>query len=518
MADGIRRVRTEEVDWKNALPLFRLFGAFRLAIHPPKLLIALMLVVLLYVSGQILDAIWGPQAYSNEVQNYISMPVDAFEYWLNPQTREKEIEAQLSTTVPELSYPLKTQDESQDRFRRAYEKIDADYGIQRQRAMENPELKRDPVALNNQLEALRLTRQGQLEAVRAIEPKGVFNSGLWYEVRSFERLVIAATSLNFGFGELLRGLPHDRTTVVGSLREMAIYVPGWLLRAHPTFLGGFCTVGLAIWSLFGGALARMNALHATRNIRLSPTQSLRFAARRFHWLFLSYLVPAVVGVSMIGLLWLFGFVFFGLPYLHVVGDVFGGLLFFVALLIGLAFTLLLIGLLGTGNLLFPAVAVDDADAFDANSRAMSYIATRPWHLLLYTVVGLIYFGVTYLFVVIVVFFALSVTQYFVGAGAGMFMPGSRFEAMLPAPELGQLAYSVDWAELNMNATLAGSAGRVAASIILVWVHLFIALVAAYAVSFYFSAHTLIYLLMRKGVDETEFDEIAAYLTKSFPIK
>ena len=49
----------------------------------------------------------------------------------------------------------------------------------------------------------------------------------------------------------------------------------------------------------------------------------------------------------------------------------------------------------------------------------------------------------------------------------------------------------------------------AASIILVWVHLFIALVAAYAVSFYFSAHTLIYLLMRKGVDETEFDEIAA---------
>ena len=55
------------------------------------------------------------------------------------------------------------------------------------------------------------------------------------------------------------------------------------------------------------------------------------------------------------------------------------------------------GILGAG-LLFPAVSAEGTDAFDAVSRAFSYVFSKPWKLLLYHLVGLAYAVPSCLFV------------------------------------------------------------------------------------------------------------------------
>ena len=72
---------------------------------------------------------------------------------------------------------------------------------------------------------------------------------------------------------------------------------------------------------------------------------------------------------------------------------------------------------------------------------------------------------------------------------------------MPQPQAGKLTDF--WPQFAALST----SGRIAASLVLVWVWLFIGLLAAFAVSFYFSAHTWIYLLLRHSADGTEFDDV-----------
>ena len=70
---------------------------------------------------------------------------------------------------------------------------------------------------------------------------------------------------------------------------------------------------------------------------------------------------------------------------------------------------------------------------------------------------------------------------------------------------GRLAYSVSWISLGLGE-------RIGAALLLFWVYLVVALLGAYAISFYFSVNTCIYYLMRREVDATELDDV--YLEQS----
>src|SRR5579859_5808223 len=56
MADEASTVRI--VDWRELFPFTHLFRAFRVAIHPSKLIIALVALASLWIGGLILDGIW----------------------------------------------------------------------------------------------------------------------------------------------------------------------------------------------------------------------------------------------------------------------------------------------------------------------------------------------------------------------------------------------------------------------------------------------------------------------------
>lgn len=61
MPDAAHRVRLEGIDLDVAFPSLRLFSAFRMALQPAKIVLALALILLVYFGGAGLDLLWGTQ-------------------------------------------------------------------------------------------------------------------------------------------------------------------------------------------------------------------------------------------------------------------------------------------------------------------------------------------------------------------------------------------------------------------------------------------------------------------------
>src|SRR5438045_9688872 len=72
--------------------------------------------------------------------------------------------------------------------------------------------------------------------------------------------------------------------------------------------------------------------------------------------------------------------------------------------------------------------------------------------------------------------------------------------MWPEPTFASLPYDVAFSGLKWSEAIA-------AFLIMLWNFLLIGLLGAFAISFYFSANTIIYYLMRREVDATELDDV-----------
>src|SRR5207249_7597772 len=137
------------------------------------------------------------------------------------------------------------------------------------------------------------------------------------------------------------------------------------------------------------------------------------------------------------------------PLLNIVMAV----LFVLVLAAGFVMTLVLLGTFGGFNLMYPTIAVEGSDSFDAISRSFSYVYARPWRMLFYTIVAIIYGALTYLFVRLFLWMMLSLTHYFVGAG--MFARAQSmaplWTSMWPGPaSTGRVAYEIDFLSLRWD--------------------------------------------------------------------
>lgn len=156
--------------------------------------------------------------------------------------------------------------------------------------------------------------------------------------------------------------------------------------------------------------------------------------------------------------------------------------------------------------MYPTIAVEGSDSFDAISRSFSYVFARPWRMVFYTAVAIGYGAFTYLFVRFFVWIVLLVTHTF----AGLFLSGAEsggtaywFSQMWPEPGTFfsfKLPYEVNYAGLAWSES-------VASFLISFWVYLLIALVGAYAISYFLSVSTILYALMRHEVDATEMEDV-----------
>ncbi len=429
MAEQDYRVSVERIDWLAALPFLRLFGAFRMAIQPGRLLLSLMLVLLLYLGGVAMDFAWGPRVYPNEVQAYAQKSDQRFELWLE-NMRAQDDPAQVDQT----------------RIKKTY----------------------------------------------------IFDTLLKQQIGAFERLVVSATALDFGLADLASGRGADSRGVIGALASMVVRTPGWLYATHPGFMVLYLLYAFMLTALVGGAVCRVAAIDACRGGHTSTFAALRYALDHWAQFMIAPLIPLGLVVVIRLALAIAGWVLFNLPVTDVIGAVFFGLF----LLGGFLAAMLLIGLALGVNLLLPAIAVEATDAFDAVSRAYNYVVGRPWRYFFYSAVMIVYGAVTYMLIGLVVFSTIWITQNCLGAAAvAEVAPGqTRLDAILPAPQWGTMLSTPDWEHLS-------GSGMVAAAIVMVWIKLLIAILPAFALSYYFNAQTWVYLLLRKAADRVGYDEV-----------
>lgn len=285
--------------------------------------------------------------------------------------------------------------------------------------------------------------------------------------------------------------------LVGVATNIADYfrAVGWAMRYHYVYCSIFALIKLAVISVVGGAICRIAALQLARAEKPGLAEALRFSLNRFTSFFFAPLVPCIA-IAVIGA-FIFAVGLAGrIPY---AGGLIVAVLTLLLLILGTLIATIMIGAVAGFNLMFPAVAYDGSDAFDAISRSFSYVFSRPWRMAFYTAISAVYGAVCYIAVRLFAFLLLWVTRLILSLGIGLGGGEERLSALWPEPKFPDLIAS--------NAAAATGAEYFAACIIYLFLCAVAGLVIAVVISFYFSANTITYSLMRNKVDNAAIDEV-----------
>jgi len=274
---------------------------------------------------------------------------------------------------------------------------------------------------------------------------------------------------------------------------------GWALRYHFLYCIIFFVIKLSVISIAGGSLCRITALQFARGEKPGLSEALSYSTQKFLSFFTAPLVPAGI-IIFIGL---FVFLLGLIANIPRAGELILGIFMLLALMAGALIAIVLIGTVAGFNLMFPAVAYDGSDCFDAISRSFSYVYSRPWRMGFYTAIAAVYGAICYVFVRFFAFLLLSATRWFMQLGVWVKYPGqvdNKLTAIWPEPSFMNLLGS------GGLATTDGSQS-IAAFLVYLVLLIVIGLLAAFIISFYFSANTIIYSLMRNKVDNTALEDI-----------
>ncbi|GIW81109.1 MAG: hypothetical protein KatS3mg105_2916 [Gemmatales bacterium] len=271
------------------------------------------------------------------------------------------------------------------------------------------------------------------------------------------------------------------------------------------------------WGFFGGAITRMAAVQLTRREKISIREALRFTAARYVSFVCAPLVPLLIVAAIVVFLMIFG-LFHLIP---VIGDILvDGLGWPLVLLAGLVMAMTLIGLVAW-PLMYTTISTEGSDSFDALSRSYSYLFQCPWSCLWYGVVALSYGAV-------LVFFVGFVGSFLVYLGKWGVTQTTQLPYVERADRDPEFLFvfapkSFGWRELLLKDTSVplDAAGNVdpdylaglswwnmtGAIMVSFWLHLAFLMVLGFGYSYFWTASTIIYLLLRRKVDDTDLDEI-----------
>jgi hypothetical protein len=274
----------------------------------------------------------------------------------------------------------------------------------------------------------------------------------------------------------------------------------WAFRYHTLYCIIFIAIILAVASIAGGAICRISALQVARGEKPGLTEAVRFSIKRFTSFITAPLAPVTI-ILFIGIFILLLGLLGNIPY---VGEIIVGLGMPLALFAGFLITVVVIGTFAGFNLMFPAIAYDGSDCFDAISRSFSYVYARPWRMLAYTLITVVYGSICYLFVRFFAFLSLWISHWFLRFSLWA-KTGSeemnKLNSIWPEPQFMKLM--VDPSTLHT----ANSTEKVAAYLVYIFLLVVIGLVVSFVINFYFSANTIIYSLLRHKVDNTAFEDI-----------
>ncbi|MDX1563896.1 MAG: hypothetical protein R3236_00760 [Phycisphaeraceae bacterium] len=348
------------------------------------------------------------------------------------------------------------------------------------------------------VEEFQTWRTAELARLRTDQRGGVFTETLKIKLTLLGDLTVSVVELRIGFEELTPSETSSDAppTVLGTLRKLFLILPAWLWTAHGGFLCAYLVVFAMLWAVFGGALSRQTIVEAATGRTVAPSEAMAFAwSRRWHYL-LAPLMPLGLALGM-GL----AISFFGLMFSTQLIDFLAAIFFIVALGLGAGMAVLLMGWFFAAPLMYPAISAEDTDFMDAaTGRSYGMLREHPWRVLIYNFFTLGYGAVTYVFFGLFIFLSVWLTHQ----ATATFATG-HFEDMFPEPRFGQLIYEPDHERLDQYKDKWGL--TTVAAIIQIEVFAFISLMGAYAISFFFTAYSRIYLLLRQASFGAGFDEI-----------
>ncbi len=280
----------------------------------------------------------------------------------------------------------------------------------------------------------------------------------------------------------------------------------WLVHEHLLYFILFGAGSLIIWAWAGGAICRSAALQFSLNERLTAKQAFAFSQSKLLSGFVLAPCIPLIFIAITALLMVVGGMLLRVP---IFGDLLGGLAFGMTLLGGLTITLLLIGLIAGGSLFWPTIAAEGSDGFDAFSRGLSYVFTKPWRSALYSALMLLLAGCSWILANVVTLALLRMTRMIVGFGSSWMglwprgagdAAGGKLEMLWPKSGFDALYHWPDWSQLAWYES--GSAFLIFMAIAVV-----VGLLWSFLLSFYFCGSTVIYFLLRRDVDAIDLEDI-----------
>ena len=259
---------------------------------------------------------------------------------------------------------------------------------------------------------------------------------------------------------------------------------------------------LAVWSFFGAAISRIAAVQLACDERVGWMAALRFA--RVKWL--SYFgapVFPIIGVAAAGL-----FVFvFGLLLNFNFGVLAVGLFLWpLFLLCGLVMAVLLLGLIFGWPLMWGTISVEGTDNFDALSRSYNYVFQRPLHYLFYALVAAVFGALGWVLVQNFAGGVVGLTYQTAGWGAGADEDAEK-TAEGDQDSVPRIVSIVNHSDKLDHSDKLGGMGTAGARIIHFWAGCVKLLAVGFIYSYFWTASTAVYLLLRRDVDDTELDDV-----------
>ncbi len=268
----------------------------------------------------------------------------------------------------------------------------------------------------------------------------------------------------------------------------------WAARYHWLYCMIFFVIILAVFSIAGGAICRIAALQFAQGEKPGLTEALRFSLGKFTSFFSAPLAPIAIIAFMAFFIFLLGLI----GNIPRAGELLVGIFMFLAMFTGALIAVLMIGTIAGFNLMFPAIAYDGSDCFDAISRSLSYVYSKPWRMGFYSVIAAVYGALCYIFVRFFAFLTLWIT--YKSLEVGVLGGNKKLTTIWPAPSFINLVDPPDM-------TSAIWSEKIAAVIVYLLLLAVLVLIVSYIISFYFSANTIIYALLRKRVDNTALEDV-----------
>lgn len=265
------------------------------------------------------------------------------------------------------------------------------------------------------------------------------------------------------------------------------------VSASFTFLCGIWAA--LVWAIFGGAITRIAAVQFAREEKISLKESVRFSSSKL----LSFGGAPLIPLLFILVFWFFCLVGGLITSVPVFGEVFAGLLWILPLIAGFVMALIIVGWAVGWPLMFATISVEGSDAFDALSRSFAYAFQRPWHYLFYGLLAAVFGSLCSFFVLLFTDLLVHLSRWAVAWGGGEGLGIKLDQLFYYAPE------ASGWRPIAVEAPTG--AVNFAAGCAAIWLYLLFFMVVGFIYSYFWSASTVIYYLLRRDVDNTEMQEV-----------